>query len=64
MELEQIEDRLDLLYRLSKKYGSDEADMLEYLEKAKQELEQIELSDENRKKLQVQYDEIKIEAEN
>lgn len=63
MELEQIEDRLDLLYRLSKKYGSDEADMLEYLEKAKQELEQIELSDENRKKLQVQYDEIKIEAE-
>lgn len=63
MELEQIEDRLDLLYRLGKKYGSDEAEMLAFLEKAKHELEQIELSDENRKKLQEQYNEVKHEAE-
>lgn len=63
MELEQIEDRLDLLYRLGKKYGSDEAEMLAFLEKAKHELEQIELSDENRIKLQGQYDKVRFQAE-
>lgn len=44
-ELEGIEERLDLLYRLSKKYGDTEEDMLEFLANAEKELEEISLSD-------------------
>ncbi|MCI8360531.1 MAG: DNA repair protein RecN [Clostridiales bacterium] len=40
-ELEQIEERLDQLYRLSRKYGESEEDMLDFLEKASRELESI-----------------------
>ena len=53
-ELEDIEARLDLLYRLSLKYGETEADMLAYLENAKQELSQIEGSAEELVRLQAQ----------
>lgn len=53
-ELEDIEARLDLLYRLSLKYGETEADMLAYLEHAKQELSQIEGSAEELVRLQAQ----------
>ncbi|MBQ7548235.1 MAG: DNA repair protein RecN [Clostridia bacterium] len=45
VELEDIEERLDLLYRLSRKYGDTEEDMLAYLESAQKELKEIELSD-------------------
>lgn len=45
-ELDEIESRLDLLYRLSRKYGETEEEMLEYLVKAKQELEDISFSEE------------------
>ncbi len=44
-ELEQLENRLDILYRLGKKYGSTVADMLDYLEKCRRELAQIEDAD-------------------
>lgn len=44
-ELEQVEDRLDHLHRLKKKYGATVQDMLDYLERSRQELDQIELSD-------------------
>ncbi len=53
-ELEDIAERLDLLYRLSKKYGDTEEEMLEYLEKAKSELDNIAFSEERVKELQVQ----------
>ncbi|MBQ3417849.1 MAG: DNA repair protein RecN [Ruminococcus sp.] len=36
--LEEIEERLDLLYRMKKKYGSTEEEMLTYLDDAKKEL--------------------------
>ena len=36
--LEEIEERLDLLYRMKKKYGSTEEEMLSYLDDAKKEL--------------------------
>lgn len=52
-ELEIIEDRLDVLYRLSRKYGETEEEMLDFLENAKQELENISLSDEHIKLLQI-----------
>lgn len=41
-ELDDVESRLDRLYRLKKKYGPTVEDMLAYLEKCKGELEQIE----------------------
>lgn len=44
-ELEGIEERLDLLYKLSKKYGDTEEEMLEFLANAEKELEEISLSD-------------------
>ncbi len=45
-ELEDIEERLDLLRRLSSKYGVDENEMLTFLENAKSQLQDITLSDE------------------
>ncbi len=41
-----VEDRLDYLNRLSRKYGATEVDMLEFCEKCKAERREIEFSDE------------------
>ncbi len=46
-DLEIIEERLDLLYRLSKKYGSTEEEMLEFLTKAEEKLNSLTSSEEN-----------------
>lgn len=62
-ELEEIDERLDLLYRLSKKYGNTEEEMLEYLEKAKTELDNIAFSEEKVKELQKQEKEALSETE-
>ena len=55
-ELEQIESRLDIIHRLRRKYGTTCSDILNYLEKAKAELDQIEFADDHverlKKKLQ------------
>ena len=45
-ELENIENRLDLLYKLSKKYGATEEEILFFAEKAQKELNEISFSDE------------------
>lgn len=50
-DLERIEERLDLLYKLSRKYGETEEEMLSYLEKARKELEDISFSEERIQKL-------------
>ncbi len=55
LELEEIENRLDLLYKLSKKYGETEVEMLEFLENAKKELSEISLSDEVLDELKIKY---------
>lgn len=44
-ELERIESRLDVIHRLRRKYGATCADILEYLEQAKAELDEIEFAD-------------------
>ena len=62
-ELENIDERLDLLYRLSKKYGDTEEEMLEYLEKARAELDNIAFSEERVKELQKQEKEALAETE-
>ena len=63
LELEDIENRLDLLYKLSKKYGETEEDMLQYLENAKKELSEISLSDEVLDELKIKYSKKLVETE-
>ena len=50
-ELEQIESRLDVIHKLRRKYGTTCADILEYLEKAKKELDEIEFADDHLERL-------------
>ena len=50
-ELEQIESRLDVIHKLRRKYGATCADILAYLEKAKQELDDIEFADDHLERL-------------
>ena len=51
-ELDEVESRLDLLYRLKKKYGSTTQEMLDYLERSKAELDQIEMAEDTILKLE------------
>ena len=44
-ELDELEGRLDTIYRLKKKYGSTVEEMLDYLERSRQELDQIQYAD-------------------
>lgn len=44
-ELEAIESRLDVIHRLRRKYGTDCREILEYLDKAQKELDEIEFAD-------------------
>ena len=44
-ELDELESRGDLLYRLKKKYGATVEDMLEYLDRCRRELDAIETAD-------------------
>ncbi|MGN0534042.1 MAG: DNA repair protein RecN [Eubacterium sp.] len=55
-ELELVEDRLDMLYNFSGKYGSTEAEMLEYLENAKKERSLIINSEEEIERLSGEYE--------
>lgn len=50
-ELEGLESRLDVIYRLKRKYGSTISEMLEFLEKCKNQLDDIEFSDQKLEKL-------------
>ncbi len=51
-ELDTIELRCDQLYRLKKKYGATVEDMMAYLEKCRQELDQIAFADDTLAQLQ------------
>ena len=44
-ELDELESRLDVIYRLKKKYGSTVAEMLDYLEQCRKELDEIQFAD-------------------
>lgn len=59
---EAIEERLDLLYKLGLKYGSSEEKILEFLEDCRSRLHQIEFSDEERERLEAQYEAEKHKA--
>lgn len=57
-ELNRIEERLDLYYTFSNKYGETEQDMLYYLDEAVKKRAAFENSEEELEKLNVRYDEI------
>ena len=61
-ELEQIESRLDVIHRLRRKYGVTCADILEYLEKAKRELDEIEFADDHLERLKKKLKKAEKEA--
>ena len=50
-ELDDIEERLNLYYHLSLKYGETEEEMLQYLEKCRKELDSMQHSDEELERL-------------
>ena len=51
-QLDDVEERLDLIHRLKRKYGADEEEMLAYLDRCQTELDNIQFSDERREKLE------------
>ena len=55
-ELDELEGRADLLYRLKKKYGPTVEDMLAYLEKCREELDQIAFAADTTARLQKQLE--------
>ena len=60
--LDQIEERLDLLYKLGRKYGDSEEKILQYLADCQEKLHAIEFSDEERERLTALYEEEKQRA--
>lgn len=62
-ELEAVEGRINVIYSLSKKYGSTEDEILEYLENAKAELSDISFSDEKLEELKAQFKAEKADAQ-
>jgi len=61
-ELDQLEGRLDVIYRLKKKYGPTVEDMLDYLERCRQELEQIQDAGDTIIQLQKKGEKLRAEA--
>lgn len=60
--LDEIEARLDLIYKLSLKYGEDEEAILGFLETCETELHKIQFSEEERQKLEADYEAVKQQA--
>lgn len=55
-EIEMIDERLDLLYEFSNKYGSSEEEMLAFLDEARQKKNSILFADEELDRLTKEYD--------
>ena len=55
-EIEMIDERLDLYYKFSNKYGKNEEEMLAFLENAKQKRNSIIFADEELDRLNKEYD--------
>ena len=61
-ELERIEERLDVIYRLRRKYGVTCDDILAYMESAKKELDEIEFADDHLERLKQKMQKAEQEA--
>lgn len=62
-DIDSIEERLDILYRLSKKYGGTEEEMLDKLQSLKMEYESITTGDERIQKLEAELEELNKEVQ-
>lgn len=62
-ELDDIEERLDAINRLKKKYGGSIAEILAYCEKARQQLDEIALSEQTVQKLKAAQQKARKAAE-
>ncbi len=62
-EQEQIEERLDQLYRLSRKYGETEEEMLAFLESARAERDGIQRSEQRLARLEEELDAAKLQLQ-
>lgn len=63
-ELERIDERLELIKKLSRKYGKTIEDMLKFLEESKSKLETLENSEFILEKLQKQREKVLLDLEN
>lgn len=61
-ETERAEERLDVIYRLSQKYGDSEEDILAYLDNAKKERDALSFSDERAEQLRAETEKAYSEA--
>lgn len=61
-ETERAEERLDVIYRLSQKYGDSEEDILSYLENAEKERDALSFSDERAEQLRAETEKAYNEA--
>lgn len=61
-ETERAEERLDVIYRLSQKYGDSEEDILTYLENAEKERDALSFSDERAEQLRAETEKAYNEA--
>lgn len=55
-EIEMIDEKLDIYYKFSNKYGQTEQEMLDYLEKAKEKRNSILFADEELNRLNEEYE--------
>ncbi len=61
-ELDQVEERLDQLYRLRKKYGPTVEEMLDFLDRCRRELDQIQYADDTLARLEKELEKARKEA--
>ena len=61
-ETERADERLDVIYRLSQKYGDSEEDILAYLENAEKERDALSFSDERAEQLRAETEKAYNEA--
>ena len=61
-ELEQIESRLDVIHRLRRKYGATCEEILQYLDNAQKELDEIEFADDHVERLKKQCEKAEKQA--
>ena len=62
-ELDEVESRLDVLYRLKKKYGATVEEMLQYLDRCRKELDEIQYADDTIARLTKELDKARKEVD-
>ncbi len=63
MSLDEIEERLDIIYHLKRKYGDSEEAILAYLENAQRELDNITFADAKKAELESKVSQLLLKAE-